>query len=621
MGRKIILTGVVILFLVLISIPVLWISGNQNPIHTGYISPDTGDPVQLNYLPGEIPLEINQTITETTRKLNDLTATPDSSRTFTNTDVRLDSILADFDEQTLKYSLIADITSNSVVKEEAGSASFKRDEFLNSVYLREDIAHALSMVTPDQKHDQELHKRLTDDFRLASLPIDVKNEMNILGKNLSERCSVYYANQQDGNASLNLQLIPDIVSLRNQITALIGHPSFTDYQIAQSGIPIDRTKLLSLLSNKSAPFSQASHEEATELLQEKRKSNPGATEVYDFEIPLLRSKINQTNVTTESCSMTVSADLVVQRLNDLVADVFGVSITSVPSSVPSVIHLYRLTDPGYPNVQAWYYLWIKTDPGAGSTTGKTYYLRAGHESDGTWIPPVSALIISVPERDDIDQVSLSPVDIQVLFHEYGHLLRHSLATGRYATLTSGVRDPGGYSEVFSLFFEKLLWTPEVLDRLFNVTGTPKGQSSSTHNQILVCHGEDAGWGPGYIGVYPYFLSLLDIEIHSENGTPDFINMYNSLYENMTGYQASSGPSSLILNPAFFVSDNAGIYWHYVFDEACANNIFSRFQSEGVLNQSYGVALRKELFDPAGSVNISTLIVNYLGTSDLSGICS
>ncbi|PWR72641.1 M3 family metallopeptidase [Methanospirillum lacunae] len=620
MGRKIILTGVVILFLVLISIPVLWISGNQNPIHTGHISPNTGDPVRLNYLPGEIPLEINQTITETTRNLDDLTAIPDSSRTVTNTDIRLDTILADFDEKTLKYSLVADITSNSAVKEDAESASFKRDEFLNSVYLREDIAHALSMVTPDQKHDQELHKRLTDDFRLAFLPIEVKSEMNILGKNLSERCSVYYANQQDGNVTLNLQLIPDIVRLRNQITALIGYPSFTDYQIAQSGIPIDRTKLLLFLTNKSGPFNQASHIEAAELLNEKKKNDPGATVVYDYEIQLLRST-HQINRSAAFCSTAVHADIVVERLNGLVADLFGISITSVSSSAPSDIHLYKITDPGSSNTQAWFYLWIKSDPGAGSTTGKTYYLRAGHESNGAWVPPVSALVISVPGPQNIDQISLSPVDIQVLFHEYGHLLRHSLATGRYAALSSGARDSGGFSEIFSLFFEKLLWTPEVLDRIFATINTPKGQSSSIHNQILACHGEDAGWGPGYISVYPYFLSLLDIEIHSENGTPDFINLYNSLYENMTGYQASSAPSSLILNPAFFVSDNAGIYWHYVYDEVCANNIFSRFQGEGVLNQSNGIALRKQLFETAGTVNLSSLITEYLGTSDLSRLCS
>ena len=545
MGRKVILTGVAILFLVLISIPVIWIIHDQNFIHTWNVSPDHGDPLHLHYLPGEIPVEINQTITETTRKIDDLTAIPDSSRTFTNTDVRLDFILADFDEQTLKYSLIADITGDQAVKKEAEYASYQRDEFLNSVYLREDIAHALSMVTPDQKKDQKLHSRLIDDFKLASLPPEVKNEMNVLGRNLSERCSVYYAHQQDGNASLNLPLIPDIVSLRQQITSLIGYNSFTEYQIAQSGVPFDKKQLLSYLTNESVPYSQASHKEAAELLSEKKKKDPGAVVVYDYEIPLLRSKY-QTNGLTASCSTTVPADLVTSRLNDLVEDLFGISITPVPSSAPSGMLLFRITDPGSSKTQAWYYLWIKTDPGAGSTTGKTYYLRAGHESDGTWVPPVSALIISVPKRQDIGKISLSPVDIQVFFHEYGHLLRHSLATGRYATLSSGARDLGGYSEIFSLLFEKLFWTPEVLDRLFGGTETSECQYSSIHEQILTCHGEDSGWGPGYIGVYPYFLSLLDLEIHSENKTPDFLNQYNSLYENMTGYRAGTG--SIVADP-------------------------------------------------------------------------
>ncbi len=619
MGRQVVIAGAITLLLIIVALSVIWFNTVDNTLQVGPESPDIGDPIRLTYAPGEIPDEINQSIADTTRDLDELATIPDALRNFTNTDVRIDEILADFDEKTLKYLLVADISSDPVVKSEADQSSYRRDEFLNSVYLREDLAHALSKTTPDQITDTELHNRLKEDFSLSLLQKNVTGEITLLSANLSAYGSSYLANQQDGNASLNLPLIPDIIRMRDQISTLLGYNSFADYQIAQSGVPIDRTCLISYLYNSSDISSRASKEEATELLREKQKKDPGSSVVYDYEIPLLRSALSSPMNDTSTISVFFPTGKVIERLNDLVSEIFGITISPVKFSGDPGIHLFRIPRSGSSDTQAWFYLWIREEDNIGSTSGKTYYLRAGHESDGRWIPPVSALIVSVPATRGRES-NLSPVDLQVLFHEYGHLLRHSLATGRYATLSSGARDPGGYSEVCSLFFEQFLWTPEVLERLSGKKLNGTGLPPSLRDQIIAGHGEEAGWGSGYIQVYPYFLSLLDLELHSGNGSPDFFSTYDRLYQNLTGYKAGTGPSSLILNPAFFISDNAGIYWHYVLDDACAKEIFSRFQRDGVLNQSTGKACRQELFEPAGSLNTSLCIRNFLNRSYDPGIC-
>jgi len=619
MGRYVIVAGVVIFLLIVASLSLIWLKTDDYALQSRQISPDTGDPIQLNYNPGEIPVEINQSIADTARDLDDLVTTPSSSQNFSNTDIRLDEILADFDEKTLKYSLISDIAGDPLVRKEAEQASYRRDEFLNQVYLREDISHTLTLVTPDNGGDTDLHNRLIDDFRPASLGDDVKEEMTRISENLSVFISKYYENQQNGSVSQNLRLIPEIISLRQQITSLLGYSSFADYQVAQSGVPLDKNDLISYLRNASYPSSSSSHKEADDLLDEKQKTEPGVVAVYDYEIPSLRSRSSTHLNNTSTASVSFPAEKIVGQLNDLVSEIFGISISQVQSSKSSGMHLFRITRPNSSDTQAWFYLLIQKETGIGSTSGKTYFLRPGHESNGRWIPPVSALIISVHETSG-PGISLSPVDLQVLFHEYGHLLRHSLTTGRYATLTSGARDPGGYSEVYSLFFEQFLWTPEVLDRLFKNVGTGDGLPSDIRDQIVAGHGEESRWGSGYIQVYPYFLSLLDLELHSGDENPDFIRLYDGLYENLTGYRAGSGPSALLQNPAFFISDNAGIYWHYVLDDSCAKEIFSRFQRDGVLNQSTGIACRQELFEPAGSVNPSLLIRNFLNQSVQSSIC-
>ncbi|MDD1727777.1 MAG: M3 family metallopeptidase [Methanospirillum sp.] len=578
---------------------------------------DQGEPVKLVYPPGEISRELNRTIAQTFHDLEDLVAIPDSDRTSQNTIVRLEEILTLFDDQTLKYSLIGAESPDILISAEAGSASYQRDEFLNSVYLRRDISHALRNVTAGSETEQVLKHHLEDAFSYSELPEPVREELTALGQNLSTIGNEYRKNQRDGNLSQNLALIPRIVNVRQQMATLLGYRSFADYQLHESGVPFDMAELRCYLDNKSRVTSNESHQEAAELLQVKQRTDPGATVVYDYEIPVLRSRlvssVNQTNGSAGASRLP--AEEVVSEVNDLVSRIFGVSITQVshsPGFAPGM-NLYRITTPESHDTRAWYYLWIREDDRVGSTSGRTYYLRAGHESGGSWIPSVSALIVSVPPGRNRNQVLLSPVDLQVLFHEYGHLLRHSLATSRYATLSSGARDPTGYSEVFSLFFEKFLLNPEGLDLLSETKGEGVLNPDSDVSDLMRTGlDEEAVWGSGYIRVYPFFLSLLDLDLHSGNKTLDFISLHDQLYENLTGYRSSSGASSLLANPAFFISDNAGTYWHYVLDEEYAGVLFSRFTDEGAFNMSAGIACRKDLFEPAGSVDPIVLMKQYPG---------
>jgi Zn-dependent oligopeptidase len=614
MVRSLIISGVMILLLLVICSFSFWALIDGSFI-SDILSPDPVDPIKLTYNPGEIPSAINQSIAEATRDLDALATVPDSSRTFQNTGIRLDNILTTFDDQTLKYSLIGDIYSDLVVAQEARQASYLRDEFLNRVYLRKDLAHALKMVTPNPGINTTLKDRLVNDFNLSSLPDPVHEEITRLGQNLSEPVSAYIANQHGSNASMNLPLITPITSIRQQIVTLLGYQSFADYQITESGMSVNQTEMLDYLYQTSESFRQASHEEAAVLLREKQKNDSGAVVVYDYEIPLLRARISSQANTPNGTEISTffPAEHVIERMNALMSEIFGISITPVSSShfIPGML-LFRITNDDSPDIRAWFYVWIQEEEGIHSISGRTYFLRAGHESNGSWIPPVSAMILSVPTGKNSSQTYLSPVDLQVLFHEYGHLLRHSLATARYGTLSSGTRDPGGYSELFSLFLEKFLWTPDVLDWMAGSSGTGYILPSKLRDQVIADHGEEAGWGTGYIRMYPYFLSLLDLEIHEGNESTDFFSMYSQIYENSTGYSAASGVSSLLLNPAFFISDNAGTYWHYVLDDIYAEDLFSRFEKEGVMNQSTGITFRKELFEPAGSTNFPLLMQNFLG---------
>lgn len=581
---------------------------------TGDHERDT-DPIQLSFSPGEISDRINTSIRETRQGLDEISVSTDLNRTVQNTLIRFEDLITTFDDQTRVFTLISTEFPDPAIASEAGHARYLRDSFLNEVYLRPELADALARVHPDNDTDRMLQSRILNKFRYASLSPSLQKNLTRLGENLSVFESEYLMNQQNGSASANLALLPHIISARQEIVSLLGYPSFADYQIAESGLKANRSDIETFLLNRSVPLSLASHKEAAQLLTVKKQTVPQATHIYDYEIAPLRAHLTGGSGTMNASDFVslFPVEQVIERAHGILSGLLGIQIREVPSSHTDVsgIHRYQISVLNTTKIHAWFYLWFRDDE-KGGTSGRTYLLKAGHWKDGVWIPPVSFVIIPVSPSGSLGVQYFTPGDLQVLFHEYGHLFRQSLVTGRYATLSE--QDPSGYTEVPSLLFERIIRDPQVLHMLAGSGLSPLSSQSweQVRDQIVTTRGEEAEYGPGYIRMYQILLSLIDLSLSSANPDPDFLSLFNDQYFRYTGYTAVGSGSSLLLNPAFFLSDNAGTYWHYVLDDAYAEELFTRLSRDGVLNQSTGITLRKEYFEPAGSADPALLMQNFLG---------
>jgi Zn-dependent oligopeptidase len=577
--------------------------------HGSPYPPDTG------YGRGDIPVLVRTAIDEARQGLGTIATIPGEERTVENTLVRFDEIMTSFDDTTCIFPLIADEYQDVEVAAEARNATGARDAFVNEVFLRPDLSNALSSVHPRDEQEQALHGRYLKSFRLAGLPDTVKKNLTILGGHLAGLERSYLAHQREGSAASNLDLMNRIIADRQEMVSLLGYPSFADYQVSRSGWPAGRPALEQALHAISAPLIRLSHEEAADLLEIKQLTEPDAAVVYDYEIVPLRSGLpgSPSSSYSDEVSGYFPAGPVIARINQVLAHIFGIEMTResrFPGFAPD-ISLFRIRDPGTCTTLAWFYLGIRSEEGAGSPSGKTYYLRAGREEHGQRIPAVSAAIITVPRTEPQDQILFSPVELQILFHEYGHVFSHSLSLSRYGTLSSGAGERTGYNEIPSHLFEQFLWTPEVLD-LVAGTGDDEKIPGPVRDRIIAGRGEEARWGPGYIRVYAVFLSCIDLILHAGGTNADFSNLYSVMYENLTGYRSSSGGAPLLMNPAFFISGNGGIYWHYVLADAYAAALFERFRDEGILNQSTGISYRKEIFEPAGTEEPTKGISDFLG---------
>ncbi len=573
----------------------------------GYRDTDL-NPMGIPISPGAISLQINQSIAQTRQGLDEFSAIPDTLRTTENTLIRFEHLMNAFDDHTRVLTFLSYEYPDPIIAAEAEEARFFRDSFLNDLYLDPAIADTISKVHPDTVLDQRLQSRILEMFQYAHLSPSEKRNLTLLGEDLSHLESAYLQNQRTNQASANLMLMPQILSLRQQIVSILGYSSFASYQIATSGIPVQQSELEAFLLNRSMVLRHASHTEAVDLLREKQKNDPIATQVFDYEIAPLHARLKNQSV-QEPRQLIASyfpIESVLPRIHNTLSDILGIRILEVPGPCTKIpdIHLYRMINSSSSDTLAWFYLWLLTDPDSGSTSGRSYLLRAGRWENGSWISPVSFLIIPLQSDNQMGKKNFSLDELQILFHEYGHLMRQSLVTSPYRTLS--VSDPSGFTEVPSLFFERLLFTPEMLDRL---AGFDSGYSPKTadpnwirlRDHSLNARGEEESYGSGYIRVYQVLLASMDLALHGTNTSisRSFLPVWNDQYQNFTGYASSGSGSSLLLNPSFFLG-NEGTYWHYILDDAYAGYLFERFQKEGILNRSTGIAFKKDLLEPAGT---------------------
>jgi Zn-dependent oligopeptidase len=518
-----------------------------------------------------------------------------------------------FDDQTLMFILTGDEYPDPTVAQEARNASYLRQVFLNEVYLRSDLSDALSAPVPPDETGSRLQQRILENFQIANLPRDLKDEITRLGMNLSELERQYRLNQREGAASPNLYLMSKITEKRQQIVSLLGFSSFAEYQVNQSGIRSTLHDLQNSIGRISAPYTRKSYEEAQTLLAGKQVRNPDATMVYDYEIASLRRDISppKTRGENDYIFLFSPADLIIRNYHDVISHLFGITITPVPrfqSGIPE-IKCYRISDPESESTLACFYLLVRSSEEHQPASGKTYYLRSGRNQGECWIPAVSAVVLTVPARNAGSTIFLSPDDLSILSHEYGHMLRHSLSKSGYATLSSGSRELTGYIEIPSHFMERLARNASFLSRVY-VPVQERGIPVSNGTENLSSPENTGGTIDPVL--YDLLLSDLDIALHSGNETNDFMRLFNDQYEYYSGFRGTTGGADLLLSPAFFISGNAGVYWHYVIDGLYADELFSRFHSEGILNSSAGISFRREVFEPSGSEDPQALMENFLG---------
>jgi thimet oligopeptidase len=225
---------------------------------------------------------------------------------------------------------------------------------------------------------------------------------------------------------------------------------------------------------------------------------------------------------------------------------------------------------------------------------------------GKEILPVAALICNFPEGAKGDPTLLSHEDIVTFFHEFGHLMhfmvvRSNLASQPYTIKSDFVEAPSQFLENFcweyqSLkIFAKNYKTGEVLpEGLFNkLKSTQHVLDASYYMQQLYYGLIDFTFEDKYDSIKNMELTTVSKNLQRISQIPflDGTHMIAS-FGHLSGYAAN--------------------YYGYLWSRVFAQDIFSVFEKNGVMDQKTGERYRREILEVAASEEEMDMLRHFLG---------
>jgi thimet oligopeptidase len=220
---------------------------------------------------------------------------------------------------------------------------------------------------------------------------------------------------------------------------------------------------------------------------------------------------------------------------------------------------------------------------------------------------VGTLICNFPEGTASEPSLLTHGDVITMFHEFGHLI-HFLLNHPVIASQNSFAVKGDFVEAPSQFLENFCWNYDCL-KLFArnyKTGAvlPKSLFDKMNKVRML--------GVSNNAIFQVYLSMLDFTYEDrydqvqQKGISaiarDMYSMIQTPYPEGTSFICSFT----------HLSGYGANYYGYLWSKVFAQDIFSVFEKNGVLNQAVGIKYRKTVLEKGATEEETTMLQNFLG---------
>ncbi len=417
----------------------------------------------------------------------------------------------------------------------------------------------------------------------------------------------YFMAYNNRSAS-NVAVLESAIDVRYQLARLLGFDSWAAYQLADrmAQTPARVFSFERSLDKQLMP--QATRDLAGWAQLKAQETGDPKAAVEAWDISYYNNQLVKTKYTVddEEIRQYFPVAVVIDRIMNLYHKILGVTFVKVADPkawAPDVIS-YNVFDTKSGRFIGTTYFDLFPRPGKFSHFANWPLLPARKLADGTYRPPVTAILGNWPRPSPGSPALLSHRDVIVFFHEFGHNLAALLATAPYETLSGGFRQD--FVEAPSQMLENFMWEPAVLKEVSsNVTTGAPLPDDLIAKMIAARYVDEAYFTLGQIK-----LGMVDMAYHSTGPHVDTTAVWGQISSEYTPLPMVPGTHPQASFGHLFGYD-AG-YYSYLWALVYAQDMFTAFKNGGLENPAVGQLYRETILEPARIYEPDVEVRNFLG---------
>lgn len=398
----------------------------------------------------------------------------------------------------------------------------------------------------------------------------------------------------------NRPLLAETIAIRRQMAAIFGLPSWAHYAMEEK-MAKEPKAVDALYADLIPPLQAKGAEELDDL-----RAHLGGGDVQGWDYRYLHTHIKRDRfgIDPNEVAAYFPLERVIEGMFEITGEVFGLDYRPVEAPIwhPDV-RVYEIVDRASGRRLATFYADLFPREGKFGHAA-AFDLVPGHETSDGYVLPVTAIVANFTKPTADSPSLLKHEEVVTLFHEFGHVLHNSLGHTRLARF-SGFNTEWDFVEAPSQIMEHWCWTPEVLQRFARHHRTGEPIPPDTVQQLAAARD---------LHIALFFLrqisfGLLDMSFHGpgESQDLDAITRETSEVALFPFHEGTFYPASF----GHLFGYDAG-YYGYLWAKVFGDDMFSRFEEEGVLDPGVGLAYRRAVLEPGGSKDAEQLLGDFLG---------
>jgi len=402
----------------------------------------------------------------------------------------------------------------------------------------------------------------------------------------------------------NQEVLMSLMKTRYEIATLIGYSSWADYNAADK-MMVKGDKIADFIQQVEDASRPLAKKEFAMLLAEKQKTDPGATQIWDYERGYLSEQVRRTKFDFDSQSVRPYFPFmqVKQGILDAAADLFHVSFQqepNVPSWDPSV-ETWIVIDKGKPIGR--FYLDMHPRP------GKYSHAEMAPVLDGIRGKqlPEAILVCNFPVPTATDPGLMDYGDVETFFHEFGHLMHHILGGQQQWAGISGISMESDFVEAPSQMLEEWIRSPQVLAKFARnyKTGEP------IPAELVARMNRASAFGRGGWVDRQNSFSAISYDIYKTK--PENVDLDKVTNEDSARYSLFTPlPETHFWASFGHLGGYSSAYYTYLWDKVIALDFFEQFDRKNLLGGEAPMKYRSVVLEPGGSMSANDLVKNFLG---------